>query len=31
LFDSDHQLLNVLEPIWERVAPFYQNLEPNRA
>lgn len=26
LMDSDHQLLNVLEPIWERVAPFYQRL-----
>ncbi len=31
LFDSDHQLLNVLEPIWEKVAHFYQNLEPQRA
>jgi hypothetical protein len=30
LLESDHQLLNVLEPIWEVVAPFYQNLEPQR-
>jgi pimeloyl-ACP methyl ester carboxylesterase len=31
LLESDHQLLDVLEPIWEAVAPFYQNLEPQRA
>jgi hypothetical protein len=30
LLESDHQLLDVLEPIWETVAPFYQNLEPQR-
>jgi hypothetical protein len=30
LLESDHQLLDVLEPIWEAVAPFYQNLEPQR-
>jgi len=30
LLDSDHQLLSVLEPIWESVARFYQNLEPQR-
>ena len=31
LVDSDHQLLDVLDAIWERVVPFYQNLEPARA
>ena len=30
LLESDHQLLDVLEAIWETVAPFYQNLEPQR-
>ena len=28
LLDSDHQLLDVVEPIWERVAMFYQEIEP---
>ena len=28
LLDSDHQLLDILDMIWERVAVFYQQLEP---
>jgi hypothetical protein len=26
LYDSGHQLLDVLEPMWERVAAFYRAL-----
>lgn len=29
LLDSDHQLLDVLDPIWERVAEFYRKVEPH--
>ena len=28
--DSDHQMLDVVETIWERVAMFYQETEPLR-
>jgi hypothetical protein len=28
--DSDHQMLDVVETIWERVAMFYQEAEPLR-
>lgn len=28
LFDSDHELRDVIDEIWERVAVFYQELEP---
>lgn len=30
LLDSDHSLTDVLEPIWDRTAAFYQQLEPLR-
>ena len=28
LLDSDHQLLNVLQPMWERTLHFYRRIEP---
>jgi hypothetical protein len=28
LVDDDHQLLNVLQPMWERTLHFYRRIEP---